>query len=293
MAYGGSGARGIALIVPGWAEPCEKYAEVALDLIDRGFETYGFDPRGQGLSQRIAEKDLRGRVDDFEKHVDDFRAVVDSLPEGRPLTILAHSMGGLMTLAWLRRGGKADAVALSAPATRIFPSRWQRGGVRALAKGLALCGFGDMPLSKKGGMAMEFEGNTLTSDPRRHAMLRDLLLADERLELPRTTPYFVRSLHREQSAIRKEGALSGVSGPILLVSLPKDSWVDSRHHHELANAHPALFAMVEVEDSLHEILMEKDQYRDQFWDAFDGYVAEALPGQAPAPEPEPEEAAST
>ncbi|GGY44758.1 alpha/beta fold hydrolase [Parvularcula lutaonensis] len=274
--FGGTGERGTVLCVPGWAEPAEKYGEVALDLIDRGFDVWCMDPRGQGLSQRLREDDARGRFDSFDKHIADLSAVVDYLDADR-LVILAHSMGGLVTLSWLAEGGKADAVVLSAPATRIFPAMWQRAGVRALAGALCSVGLKDMPLSKEGGEAMEFEGNTLTSDPERHAILRDLLIADEALTLPRTTPAMVAAMHRQQARLHQEGALDKLSVPVLIVSLPDDTWVDSSDHENIRKLARDWITITEVPGSKHEILMERDEYRDAFWDAFDAHIAAHLP----------------
>jgi lysophospholipase len=275
MRFGLEGPRGTALIVPGWAEPSEKYAEVALDLADRGFTPIAYDPRGQGMSARCDQNDERGRLTNFSQLVKDLGAVTETLADG-PLVILGHSMGGLTTLSWLAGGGKADAAVLSAPATRIFANGLNRFGVRALTRGLCLLGFRDLPLSKEGGMALAFEGNTLTSDEKRHAYLRDLLLTEEGLTLPRTNPSMVSAMHAEQKRLTSKGALDDMTVPTRIVSLPQDEWVDAGHHHEIAGA-SALIDLVEVPGSKHEILMEADDYRDAFWDAFDEHVDRYIP----------------
>jgi len=273
--YGGSGERGTALIIPGWADPAEKYAEVALDLIDRGFTVTCLDPRGQGLSQRLKEGDERGRIDDFGKHVDDVDAVVDHLKAER-LTIVTHSMGGLIGLCWLARGGKAEAAMMSAPATRLYKSPVLRGLVGGACGLLIALGMGDQPV-RPANNAMTFEGNTLTSDTSRHAILRDLLIADEELALPRPTFHFVNAFQKAQVALQKPGAIEGIEVPILIVSAQEDSWVDAAHHDVLAAHHPSKIELVKVEGALHELFMEQDQYRDQFWDAFDRFADRYVP----------------
>lgn len=274
--FGGSGERGTTLIIPGWAEPSEKYGEVAADLLDRGFRAVCYDPRGQGLSQRLDDDDPRGRIDDFDKPVRDLAAVVDHLDAER-LVLLGHSMGGLTALSHLAAGGRADAAVLSAPASRIFPAFWQRLGVMLVTSFLIRIGLGDMALSREGGQAMTFEGNTLTSDPERHAILRDLLLAEPDLKLPRATPAMVAALHRQQAAIHRRDALSGITVPVKIVSVPGDKWVDSSDHLRLARQAGHRIECVEVPGARHEILMERDEYRDQFWDAFDAHVDAYLP----------------
>jgi lysophospholipase len=272
--FGGSGQRGTCLIVPGWTEPAEKYAEVALDLMDRDFEAVCIDPRGQGLSHRLSETDDRGRIDVFSKYVRDLEAAASRCGEG-PLVLLGHSMGGLTALSYLCGGGRADCAVLSAPATRIFPKFWQRMGARAAVSFLCRLGLQDRPLSKAGGEAMEFDGNTLTSDRTRHAMLKGLLETSDDLALPPQTPAMVRALLRQQQWLEGDG-LDALGVPMTIVSAGEDSWVDSGHHQILAER-SSLISLTVIEGAKHEILMERDELRDQFWDAFDRQIDAVLP----------------
>lgn len=278
--FGGTGERGTALIVPGWAEPSEKYAEVAGDLIDRGFDVFTYDPRGQGLSERISDESDRARLTDYAKHLEDLGAIIRSLPSAR-LTVIGHSMGGLSVLSWLADGGEADAAILSAPATRIYPHALQRWAVRGVARVLMALGMPDVPLTKEGGMAMRFEGNTLTSDPVRHDVLRQLLLADDRLRLPRASPAMVAAMHRQQAKIHEPGALDGLSVPVLMVSAIGDEWVDSTDHPQIAERSP-MIDLVSIEGSRHEILMERDEVRQRFWAAFDVHIERHMPAASAA-----------
>jgi len=270
MDYGGEGDRGLALVVPGWTEPCEKYAEVALDLIDRGFHVVGYDPRGQGLSQRKTDDDIRGRIDDFEKHNGDLRAVIDHLAAPR-LTIVAHSMGGLIALSWLAAGGSAEAAVLCAPCTRLYPLAPVRAAVDFIAWGFSVFGQPDFPLGKEGGMAMEFEGNKLTSDRQRHNMQKDLLLAGQGLDLPRPYPAFIGAMQKEQAKLHQPGALDGLTVPTLIISASADEVVDPTDHPNIAKRSPHL-SLVTVQGGKHELLMERDELRDQFWDAADQHL---------------------
>ena len=270
MDYGGDARRGTALIVPGWTEACEKYAEVALDLIDRGFHVVGYDPRGQGLSQRVADGDTRGRVDSLDKHISDLGAVIDHLSAER-LTLVAHSMGGLLALSWLAQGGKAEAAVLCAPATRLYPLAPVRMAVNVLAWAFITVGQADFPMGREGGMAMEFEGNKLTSDPKRHAMQKDLLLANEGLDLPRPYPAFVAAMQRQQAVLHAEGGLDGLTVPTLIISAAGDEVVDATDHPNIAKRSSHL-SLVTLEGAKHELLMERDEIRDQFWDACDAHL---------------------
>jgi len=269
--FGGTGDRGTALIVPGWTEFTEKYGEVALDLMDRGFDVWAYDPRGQGLSLRLTDGDERGRVDEFSKHIGDLRAVVDHLDADR-LTLVSHSMGGLITLSWLMEGGQAEAAVMSGPATRIYPSVFQRVAVRGVARLLKVLGRQDLKLSNPENESPDVKDSRVTSDPDRHQMHRDLLKADSYLGLPVVTPAFAGAMHAQQAKLHEPGALSMVTTPIAIVSMPDDEIVNSADHHRLAGLYPDLITVTDVPDAKHEVLMEQDTYRDQFWDLFDSFT---------------------
>lgn len=274
--YGAPGPRGTCVVVPGWTEPSEKYGEVALDLIDRGFSVVCYDPRGQGLSQRLTEEDGRGRIDDFSKHIKDLGAVVDHLNPER-LVLLGHSMGGLTVLSYLAEGGRGDCAVLSAPATQIFPNVLQRMAVRGAARLFQRFGMGDRPLSPEGGQSMTFEGNTLTSDPDRHAILRDLLLAKEGLDLPRTSAVWIGAVHAQQNRLKQDGYLANISVPTVIASLPDDKIVDGGNHADIVRRSSAHVTAESIPGAMHEVLMEADEYRDHFWDIFDRHTAHYLP----------------
>jgi lysophospholipase len=99
--------RGTVLIVPGAREFIEKkYIECGKRLMERGFCTIFYEPRGQGLSSRFLDGDFRqrGHIHDFSPHIDDLRAFYDSivLPGlAKPLIVHGHSLGAHILLRWL------------------------------------------------------------------------------------------------------------------------------------------------------------------------------------------------
>lgn len=91
--------RAVALVVHGYAEHCGRYREVARVLHDAGCAVLTFDYRGHG---RAAGK--RGHVAsfaDYRADLDAARAAAADLAPGRPLLVVAHSNGSLITLAAL------------------------------------------------------------------------------------------------------------------------------------------------------------------------------------------------
>ena len=93
------------------------------ELHQFGYSVYTFDHRCQGLSGRaVPGHHQRVHVDDFRWYVDDMLTFVDNhvpkhhTSDGNRLTILAHSMGGMVaSLATLRRPELFRALVLCAP----------------------------------------------------------------------------------------------------------------------------------------------------------------------------------
>ena len=278
---GGRPRRGTVLVHPGWSEFAEKYVEVARDLNERGFSVIVNDPRGQGYSQRLQGEDRRGHIDDFGLFVRDLGVVMDHVraTEPGPYVLLAHSMGGLISLEWLAEGHGADlaGVALCAPLTNIFRSRAKAAFVGSVLATGKLLGRGTAPLPGVQEHSWQFDGNVLTQDAARHERFRQLQLAAP--EAVAGLPKF-DWLHAALAGMRRiqgKGALAGIGHRILLVSAERDETVDPLHHHELAAAYPDLFEFLSIEGARHEILMEADAYRDRFFAAFDQYIDARVP----------------
>ena len=70
------------------------------------------------------------------------------------------------------------------------------------------------------------------------------------------------------------GYAEAISTPVLIVGAGRDRIVETRTTREFARRLPH-DTYVEIEDAEHEILMESDPVRAQFWSAFDS-VASAL-----------------
>lgn len=273
--------RGTILVHPGWSEFAEKYAEVAADLHERGFGVVALDPRGQGYSQRLVGDDRRGHIDDFAKFVADLTIAMDHVraTEAGPYGILAHSMGGLITLEWLAEGHGRDlsAVVLSAPLTNLFRSPIKAAFIKGILATGRLLGRGTAPLPGVEEHSWAFEGNVLTQDAERHERFRQLQLAnpDAVAGLPKFD--WLAAALSGMKRIQAPAALENVDGPILLVSAARDETVDPLHHGDLAAQYPDLFDFRSIPGARHELLMEADQYRDAFFIAFDQYMDERMP----------------
>lgn len=117
--------RGTVLIVHGFTENADKFAELIHSLLKNGLSAIVYDQRGHGRSWRdpaIADISLT-HVDDFDEYVRDMDCAARALLEGmpKPHRVFCHSMGGAVTALYLEaHPGVFDRAAMCAP--MIAPS---------------------------------------------------------------------------------------------------------------------------------------------------------------------------
>jgi lysophospholipase len=270
---------GSVVLLGGRKEFLEKYTETAADLNQRGFMVFGFDWRGQGLSSRMLPDRLKGFVRNYDDYVQDleefFQRVVQ--PEAvRPTYLLAHSMGGHVALRYLhRQPAGIDKAVLVAPMldinTKPFP-RW-------LVKGLVWLGqhIGSeealVPGSdKRTNFDRPFEGNALTADPRRFAVEKNAVAQNPDLALGGVTFAWLMATFASIANIRRPGFLEEVRVPVLMVAAGTDRVVSVTAQKSACRRLPNCRLLI-ISEARHEILMETDDIRTRFWEAFDAFIA--------------------
>jgi len=89
--------RRVVVIVHGYAEHTGRYDEMAMYFAARGFAVHAYDQIGHGRT-----RGARGHVDRFERLVDELARFIELVRldhPGLPLTLVGHSMGGLIVAA--------------------------------------------------------------------------------------------------------------------------------------------------------------------------------------------------
>jgi len=121
--------KGVVVITHGYAEHCGRYREVAHVIVDAGWSAISYDVRGHGLSPGA-----RGFIDHFATYLDDFTAVqraARELAPGKPMVLLGHSHGSLITLRALCEG-KPSGVSAAILASPFLGLRLQVPGYKKL-----------------------------------------------------------------------------------------------------------------------------------------------------------------
>jgi lysophospholipase len=270
--------RGSVIVAPGRTEFIEKYFEVLRELQARGFAVFCIDWRGQGLSGREVENGVKGHFASFDDPVNDLSTALkllgDVLP--RPHIGLAHSMGGAILLRALQtRRIELDGAVFTAP-------MWGIQGLTDMAKKYARfmvslgAGGTFAPSVEKKWKRENFKRNPVTHDKDRHARCQGLVAEEPRLALAGPTIGWVAAAADATEAFLTPGSLAHVRIPILVLTAGEEQLVDNASHGVVLEQLPDA-RHITIAGAKHEILMEVDPVRAQFWNAFDELANRVAP----------------
>ena len=270
---------GTVCLFQGRAEFIEKYFETITDLRRRGFAVATMDWRGQGGSSRLLKNPAKGHAENFSQFDNDIRQFMAEivLPDcPPPYYCLAHSMGGHLVLRLAQtKVCWWDRMVLTAPIIQFAGTNSQQKTlICAAAEAAALIGFGDsfVPGGKLHSWEdVSFEGNPVTSDRLRFERAQEMLRAAPHLAIGSPTIGWVAAACSSISIVNSPAFMGSVKVPILIVAAANDAFVCSaaieRFASRLKNC-----AHIVIAGAKHEILQERDLFREQFWAAFDAFV---------------------
>ena len=272
-----SDPRGTIILLPGRTEFIEKFFEVVNELRERGFAVASMDWRGQGLSTRPLSNREKHYFKDFSTALPDLAQFINSyvapnMP--RPFNIVAHSMGGHLSLRFLHDyPGVIEKAVFTAPMCGINFEALPKWVARSFASVMCklgfeenyLPGFGDYKDGRWGWRAK------LTSDMDRFEDEDYFIRHNRDLALGGTTFGWLRAALASVAVLHSPGYPEAINVPILVVQAGGDQIVDNAKMTALVNRLPNA-QLLKVPGSMHEILKEQDQYREQFWAAFDDFM---------------------
>lgn len=269
-------ARGTVLIAMGRSEFIEEYFEIVTDLLDRRFEVVIMDWRGQGQSDREIAKTRRGHVTHFDAYHRDLAAVEDQILRPfapRPWFALGHSMGAAVLLDQAHAGRSPFArLVLSAPMIDL-PLRFRNGIARFMAVAAGL-GFGALLIpggSEDSIFKRGFAGNPLTSDLQRYDRTSAAIERSPHLAVGAPTIGWLHAAFRLMNRFRDPRFAVETVTPVLIIAAGADRIVDTGATERFA-ARLKVGRCITLADARHEIIMERDEIREQFWAAFDAFI---------------------
>ena len=272
------GRRGTVCVFPGRTEFIEKYFETVRDLRSRGFAVAILDWRGQGLSERTLPDPLKAHVSDFAEYDTDLATFMHEvvLPDcPPPLFALAHSMGGAVLIRAASQGHRwFDRMVLSAPMIAITGYRLL-GVAKASIALLSAFGFSRSYIPGGGdgtvNQTTPFLGNRLTSDPVRYARNAAVIEEEPALGVGAPTVGWSHAAFKAMDAFSEVGYAGRIRQPIMIIAAGSDTVVSTGATEEFAVRLRAGSHLV-LAGAKHELLMEQDRLRAQFWAAFDAFV---------------------
>jgi lysophospholipase len=271
------GRKGTVCLFQGRAEFIEKYFETVRDLRSRGFAVATIDWRGQGGSERALSDPRKGHVRDFFEYELDVEAFMNEvvLPDcPPPIFAIGHSMGSTVMMRIARQGSRwFDRIVLSTPMIKLgglrgaaatrFTARW----MRLFGMGSAYVPGGSDTIIATG----PFIGNIATSDPVRHARTKAVLEVAPELGIGSPTVSWLNAAYRVMAEIADPNYASKVRQPLMLIAAGRDEVVSTAAIEEVAIRLRAGSHLI-IAGARHELMMEQDRYRGQFWAAFDAFV---------------------
>jgi len=270
---------GTIILLKGRCEFIEKYFEVIGELIDRGFCVAALDWRGQGGSERLIKGNPRkGHIDDMDSYVEDLVSLLDFLETTncpKPYFCLAHSTGGQVLIrAAPIIADRVTRAVTTAPFLEFARYRLSKPFIFGLASTLTYAGLGELyapGTGRKPPCSEPFEGNVLSADRRRYERTAALVNTHDELAIGGPTISWVYAALKSAREIGTLAFLSRIRLPILMLTASEDKVVSSKAAVELAIVARTI-SQLSVPGARHEILMERDEIREQFWAAFDAFI---------------------
>ncbi|MBF0572516.1 MAG: alpha/beta hydrolase [Desulfamplus sp.] len=283
--------KGIILLLNGRTEFMEKYKSVASKLSSMGYHVMSLDWRGQGLSVRELPNQDKGYVKDFQLYINDLELFFNlyvaplSIKLKLPITILAHSMGGHITLKFLSQvyedKNKIDTLniekvilispmidIITSPINKYFADIFTNWGTRLLAN-IALnfkLGASYIPGGKDYSIEnAKFENNPLTHDWDNFWLEHKEISKNRKLALGGVTWGWLKAAFDSIDALNDKDILSKIRTAIWILSAEKDRVVSNKAQKQICQNLPN-GKFISIPNSRHEILFETEGIKTLLWE---------------------------
>ncbi|MBF0376948.1 MAG: alpha/beta hydrolase [Desulfamplus sp.] len=282
--------KGIILLLNGRTEFMEKYQSVASRLSSMGYHVMSLDWRGQGLSARELPNQDKGYVKNFQLYINDLELFFNlyaaplSIKFNLPITIIAHSMGGHITLRFLsevyKNGYKMDMLnieksilispmidIITSPVKKDFLDISTNWGTRLLADIAIKAKFGAsyIPGGKDYSIKnAKFENNLLTHDWDNFWLEHREIAKNRKLALGGVTWGWLKAAFDSIDTLNDKDALSKIRTAIWILSAEQDRVVSNKAQKQICQALPNV-KFISIPNSRHEILFEKEDIRKLLW----------------------------
>lgn len=301
--------KGVVVHFNGRTEFIEKNIYTYKDLLDKGFEVWSFDWRGQGFSKREEINDKqKHNIKSFDRYLNDVIYFINNIVnlkevKGKKI-LLAHSMGGQIALRYLlddNYQNTFDYAVLSSPLLRVPRDSWY---VRILNPAKIGLGFGNSCVIEKNDIWQSYFKNHKSCELMGKA-------TDDALDPSTNTKWYSNDLNKNADIdclIESSQDANGADSPDLRLGCPTSNWlhaafestdlvmnkaselntktlivralpdnsVDNAAQDEFCkltkNCTIISIGVVGGVQTGHELLIEQEPIRKIFFELFDGFV---------------------
>lgn len=256
------------LILPGRTEPAIQYFELAYDLKDLGYDTYLYDHRGQGFSDRLLPDLQKGHVEHFDDYAKDLNKFIqEKLVNYDQVDIISHSMGSAIHLRYLHlyhtEIKKISHNIVVAPMLTINFNPYSTWQAVLLLNWFNFWGMGNdyIKNGKPYNTDSVFENSRVTQSKHRWNTAKTYNLDNPELQVGDSTNKWTLTAHNATNKIyndRKKFA----GNNIVYFQSEMEEIVKNDRNKEFCNANPDC-TLYNFKESKHGILNEKDSIRNQ------------------------------
>jgi lysophospholipase len=261
----------------GYSEFAEKYFEVMRNLTGHGYDVWQMDWRGYGGSDRyLPDRDKAHSLGTSHdtRDLDQFvRTVVKPVP-GKPIILVAHSMGAQLAVRYLHDyPGRFQAAVLTSPflslassANRGVPD-WLVGSIIWSTNSF---GFGES-WAMGNGAWKDQAAQKMTHDPVRAQLQRQWSRVNPALRIGGVTNGWIKEYVSGLDVMKQPGYYSSIKLPVLLGSASEDILTKPDVHTE-ACSQMQNCRLLRFEHAWHELFMEADTIRSPWLSAIYSFL---------------------
>ncbi len=275
-------SKGTVLILPGRREFIEKYFETVADLLDKRYAVAVLDWRHQGKSGRALPNPQKNHAGNFSRLAGDFGDFLDEAEKKKfpkPWVVLGHSLGAHLFLRFLAENpGEQDRLSkavLSAPMMGInlgpVPAPLVNWLIKRARKKGKITSYA--PFQSNYGKADQDDRafDRLTSDRERFEDEAWLTMKTPALALGGVTYGWLEAAYKSNAFMKNPEMAKRITLPICVVIPGKEKVVDNKATEDFIKNLPNV-TTVHLKGARHELLKEKDAFRNTFLNIFDHFA---------------------
>ena len=268
--YRAENPRGVIVISHGFTESVRKHAESIYYMLQAGYEVWGLDHRGHGLSYRPGGKELVVHVGRFEDYVLDLRHLTETLVRPAagqlPILLYCHSMGGCVG-AWTIEDYPAlfQKAVLSSPMLGLSfgkiptPMAYAVAGLRSLGPK------GAEPMSPVDRYPEETYAESASNSEARFAYYYKKRRADPKLQTCTGSARWGREAIAACGHVGAAKRVAKIQIPVLLFQAEKDTLVVNAAQDAFA-AKAWNCELVKLPGLRHELYFNREDQLQKYWE---------------------------